>query len=116
MDAANDLPEKIVDIVIKLLLGLGVVGNSLALVAFAQQTNPHFIVFRAMTGAELLFCFLNLGASLLQRYCRNSKISKFALNFFSIRIEFFSISLFIIKSFRKPQYTVWVCIGLNCSV
>lgn len=49
-----EMPEETVDIVINLLLALGVVGNSLALVAFVQQSSPHFIIFRVMTGAELL--------------------------------------------------------------
>lgn len=93
MDTAGGLPEEIVDVAIKLLLGLGVVGNALALIAFAQQTNPHFILFRVMTGAELLFCVLNLGECLLQRYCRNSKTSEHAY-LFSFELDLFDILSF----------------------
>ncbi len=49
----EEIHEKIVAVAIKFLLGLGVFGNSLALVAFSQQTSPHFIIFRVLTGAEL---------------------------------------------------------------
>lgn len=45
MDAAEKLPEEIVNIAIKVLLELGIVNNAPALIAFAQQTNSHFIFF-----------------------------------------------------------------------
>lgn len=68
MDDAKELSEEIISNTINLLLGLGVVGNALALIAFGLETSHHFILFRAITGVELLFCLLNLGEYLLQRY------------------------------------------------
>lgn len=52
MDPAKKLPK---EIAIKLLLGLGIVSNSMAQIAFAQQIDSHFILFRAMTPAPCCY-------------------------------------------------------------